>query len=74
MRGETVAQNNEPQQDKVGAVLLLLLIPYLVLWVPLYNMVEPTLFGFPFFYWFQLVWIFASMFITALVYFATEPK
>ena len=50
MRGETVAQNNEPQQDKVGAVLLLLLIPYLVLWVPLYNTVEPVLFGFPFFY------------------------
>lgn len=74
MRGETVAQNNEPQPDKVSGVMILLLIPYLVLWVPLYNTVEPTLFGFPFFYWFQLAWIFASMIITAVVYFATEPK
>ena len=24
---------------------------------PLYNMTEPTLFGIPFFYWFQLVLI-----------------
>ena len=74
MRGETVAQNKEPQQDKVSGVMILLLIPYLVLWVPLYNTVEPTLFGFPFFYWFQLAWIFASMIITAVVYFATEPR
>ena len=43
-------------------------------WVPFYNMIEPTLFGFPFFYWFQLVWIFASMIITAAVYFATEAR
>jgi hypothetical protein len=57
-----------------GGVLFLLLIPMLVLYVPFYNMVEPTLFGFPFFYWFQLAWIFASMIITAFVYYATEPR
>jgi hypothetical protein len=27
----------------------------IALWAPLYNRVEPTIFGFPFFYWFQLV-------------------
>ena len=53
--------------------LWLLFIPFLVLWVPFYNSVEPTLFGFPFFYWFQLAWIFASMIITAVVYYRTEP-
>jgi hypothetical protein len=69
-----VANNPEPQQDKFSGIMILLLVPFLVLWVPLYNMVEPTLFGFPFFYWFQLAWIFVSMVITAVVYYATEPK
>jgi len=27
------------------------------LWVPFYNFLEPTLFGFPFFYWYQLAWV-----------------
>ena len=57
-----------------GPILLLLLIPMLVLYVPFYNKIEPTLFGFPFFYWFQLGWIFASMIITAVVYYGTEPR
>jgi hypothetical protein len=25
--------------------------------VPFYNSIEPRLFGIPFFYWFQMVWI-----------------
>ena len=53
--------------------LSLLLIPFFVLWVPFYNVVEPTLFGFPFFYWFQLGWIFVSMIVTGYVYYLTEP-
>ena len=57
-----------------GPILLLLLVPMLVLYVPLYNRIEPTLFGFPFFYWFQLAWILVSMIITAFVYYATEPR
>ena len=55
-------------------LLWLLIIPYLIVWVPFYNTIEPQLFGFPFFYWFQLVWIFVSMIITAGVYFATEVR
>ena len=52
----------------------LLLIPFIgLLWVPFYNGREPELFGFPFFYWFQLGWIFVSMIITAFVYYRTEP-
>lgn len=64
----------EPQKNGGGWILLLLLIPLLVLYVPLYNRIEPQLFGFPFFYWFQLAWIFVSMAITALVYYGTEPR
>jgi hypothetical protein len=37
---------------------LLLLIPCLVSVLPiLYNLIEPRLFGFPFFYWFQILLI-----------------
>ncbi len=35
--------------------LLLLIVCVIALWVPLYNFTEPTLFGVPFFYWFQLL-------------------
>ena len=36
----------------------LLLLPYLgLLWVPFYNGTDPALFGFPFFYWYQLLWV-----------------
>jgi hypothetical protein len=34
--------------------LLLLIVCVIALWVPLYNIIEPTLFGVPLFYWFQL--------------------
>jgi len=66
--------NDNGAKDKGGPILLLLLVPMIVLWVPLYNTVEPTLFGFPFFYWFQLAWILVSMIITAVVYYGTEPR
>ena len=37
---------------------LLLVPPYLaLLWVGFYNKAEPALFGIPFFYWYQLLWI-----------------
>lgn len=41
--------------------LLLLFVPCVVaLWAPLYNRLEPALFGLPFFYWFQLLLIAVS--------------
>ena len=64
----------EPEKNGGGWWLLLLVIPMLVVYVPFYNTVEPELFGFPFFYWFQLVWIFVSMGVTAFVYYGTEPR
>ena len=37
---------------------LLLLPPFLgLLWTPLYDRYTPVLFGFPFFYWYQLAWV-----------------
>jgi hypothetical protein len=55
-----------------GWYLLLLAFCVLVLWVPLYNRVDPTFIGIPFFYWFQLLLVVVGAALTAIVYFATE--
>lgn len=44
----------------------------LALWVPLYNRIEPTLIGIPFFYWFQLFLVIVAAVFTAIVYFMTD--
>jgi hypothetical protein len=49
-------------------LLLLLLIPFIVLWPPLYNFKTPELIGIPFFYWFQLLWIVITAILMAIVY------
>ncbi|MFC0408811.1 DUF3311 domain-containing protein [Roseomonas elaeocarpi] len=37
---------------------LLLLLPFIgLLWVPFYNVQAPSFLGFPFFYWYQLLWV-----------------
>ena len=52
---------------------LLFVIQFAVaLWPPLYNKVDPTFLGMPFFYWFQLLWVFVSAALTGVVYFATD--
>ncbi len=51
----------------------LLALPFVgLLWVPLYNRLEPTAAGFPYFYWYQFAWIGVSAGLTAVVYFATR--
>ncbi len=45
-----------------------------MIWVPSYNRIEPRLFDFPFFYWYQLLWVLISAAITALVYFKTRNR
>jgi uncharacterized membrane protein len=53
----------------------LLLIPIVVpLIVPLYNRVEPTLFGWPFFYWAQLAFVAVGVLTTVVVYRATRRR
>jgi hypothetical protein len=39
-----------------------------VLWIAFYNRTEPVLWGIPFFYWYQLLWIILSAVIIGLVY------
>lgn len=53
----------------------LLLVPVAVpLSTPLYNRVDPTVLGFPFFYWFQLVLAAVSAFILGFVYLLTRKR
>jgi hypothetical protein len=48
---------------------LLLIIPFgLVAWVPFYNRIEPTLWGIPFFYWYQLAAIILGALVVMAVY------
>jgi Na+/melibiose symporter-like transporter len=47
---------------------LLLLAPLVLLWVPFYNRLEPSLGGVPFFYWYQMVWIAITAVLTFIVW------
>ena len=51
---------------------LLLLPLVLTLFPPIYNSIDPTLFDFPFFYWYQLAAILFSVAVTLVVYTKTR--
>jgi hypothetical protein len=47
----------------------LFILPFIAMfWVSSYNRIEPVLFGFPFFYWYQLLWIVLAAAIAGIVY------
>jgi hypothetical protein len=67
-RRETSAEIGSPP------MWILLLMPFVgLLWVPFYNFQEPALFGFPFFYWYQLAWVPISSLLIWLVYRRRTP-
>jgi len=48
---------------------LILLIPYIaLLWLPFYNDTHPSFAGFPFFYWYQLLWVPLTSLLIYVVY------
>jgi hypothetical protein len=52
---------------------LLLLLPFIgLLAVPVYAHNAPSLAGFPFFYWYQFLWVILGAGFTAIVYFVTR--
>ncbi len=58
-----------PLTRKRRTLKWLLLLPYLFLCFPiLYARNAPELYGFPFFYWWQFLWVILSSLIMALVY------
>ncbi|HZU10448.1 MAG TPA: DUF3311 domain-containing protein [Pseudacidobacterium sp.] len=53
----------------------LLLLPALALMFPgIYARSGPELFGFPFFYWYQVAWIILTSIISGIVYLATTER
>ena len=71
--GGTRPDEVAPQRSDRSPWNWLLLIPIVVpLIVPLYNRVEPTLFGWPLFYWLQLVFVALGVLTTVVVYRATR--
>jgi len=48
---------------------LLLLVPVVaVLVVPIFNRAMPALWGFPFFYWYQMLWVILCSGVVGLVF------
>ena len=49
--------------------LLLLVIPFVaLLWPAFYSFSSPVVGGFPFFYWYQFLWVLITVVLTAIVY------
>ena len=49
--------------------LLLLVIPFIaLLWPAFYSFSAPAIGGFPFFYWYQFLWVLITVALTAIVY------
>lgn len=56
-------------RSKGRAYRWLLILPYLGLCFPaLYARATPTLFGFPFFYWYQFAWVLLASFLIWICY------
>ncbi|MGO4326966.1 DUF3311 domain-containing protein [Cupriavidus sp. 2TAF22] len=48
---------------------LILLLPYIaLLWLPFYNDTQPSFAGFPFFYWYQFLWVPLTSLLIYIVY------
>jgi hypothetical protein len=55
------------------AVPWLLIVPYVgTLWVSTYASITPEIWGIPFFYWYQFLWIGIGSAITIVVYLAED--
>jgi len=61
--------------NKIGWKLLLIL-PYIGLCIPaIYARATPTLFGFPFFYWYQFLWVILTSVLLGFIYLKLkDPK
>jgi hypothetical protein len=61
---------------KKRAWYALLVLPFIgTLFPQFYNHADPPLFGLPFFYWYQLMWvIITSLLLGIVVYMTREPN
>jgi hypothetical protein len=70
----TVKQGRKVPRKPFNPWNLLLIVPLLVLVTPLFNMDGPRLFGMPFFYWFQFLFVAVGVLSTLIVYLMTRDK
>ena len=64
-------EQGPPPTDKrkMALAAVLLVIPIIALmWVPSYTRTEPELAGFPFFFWYQFLWVFICSALTYVAY------
>ena len=67
------SDSTKPKQKRSRWTLLLFL-PYLGLCFPqIYARNTPTLWGFPFFYWYQLAWVILAALLMGVVYRKMAP-
>ena len=67
--GDRPARERASPARRNRGALWLLVLPFLALMVPpLYAHVTPRIFGIPFFYWYQAVWLIVTAAITTFVY------
>jgi uncharacterized protein DUF3311 len=59
---------------QLSAWNLLLLLPLLMLVTPWFNFDKPRLFGLPFFYWFQFLFVLVGVGSVAIVFVMTKGK
>jgi len=53
---------------------LLLVVPLLMLITPFFNSAEPSLFGMPFFYWYQFAFVPVGVLCVGIVYVKTKDE
>ena len=67
-----MSQDSPARRPSPGlwALIIVILLPAVVLplWVPLYDKTDPTLWGFPFFFWFQFALILFSAVCTVAAF------
>jgi hypothetical protein len=65
LRAEDVAPRRSDRSPWNWLLIIPIVLPLIV---PLYNHVEPRLFGWPLFYWLQLVFVAVGVLTTSIVY------
>jgi Protein of unknown function (DUF3311) len=51
------------------------IVPFVaVLWVPIFDKDKPEIAGFPFFFWWQLLWVAVTAALMALAYFVVRRE
>jgi hypothetical protein len=71
--GKGMARDVKGEYKRPAWWLLLLVIPFIgTLWLPFYAHFTPTLWGLPFFYWYQFLWVIITVAITAFVYWLVD--